>query len=394
MMSLKVNSGSRFPEVVHLPGSKSYANRVLVLAALSEKSFTVQNLPESTDVTWLLSALRKCRLQVEENKNSVTIHNFFPQCEKGPQEIEVGEGGTTARFLASMLLLGTEAYTLILGERLKDRPWEEFINFVRLYGGRISLNGDRLRIQGPLRMPKEVRVDASRTTQFASGLRLAFFKQGVRVRPVGLNSSQSYWEMTEKLIAETSQENSFSIPLDWSSASYPLAYGALHQEIHFPKLTFDSFQSDVKFLTLLKELQAVEIDEQGVRVRPFKLHKSVALDVSDCLDLVPTLGYFLSHVEGQHRLSGIQNLIHKESDRLSEVIKLLQLFGRKAWVKDGELRITGTKEIINEERNLILPHDHRMVMVGALFLAHHGGGTLAPWEAVDKSFPGFFDYLR
>jgi 3-phosphoshikimate 1-carboxyvinyltransferase len=390
MTSLKVRPGS-LPRRVGLPGSKSYANRILILAAIGTKAFEIRDLPESSDVIGLLNGLQKAGIVYSRLGRDLKIMNSFPACEKDGAEIEVGEGGTTARFLATMLLLGEKRYTLILGQRLKKRPWEEFIEFVKNHGGRAELIDSKLQLQGPLHLPKQIEIDCSRTTQFASGLSLAYSGQGIKVVPVRLASSQSYWEMTEELIEKIKGINHFDIPLDWSSASYSLAYGALNHSIFFPDLYDDSFQSDSKFLHLLKGFAAIEANDKGITVHPIKVHREVKLDVSDCLDLVPALSFFLAHVKGKHKLSGVKNLVFKESDRLNEVTSLLSLFGRKAVIEDDILIIYGDTSKNSLAIDLQLPDDHRMVMAGSLFLRHHQGGSVAPAEAVRKSYPNFFE---
>lgn len=132
----------------------------------------------------------------------------------------------------------------------------------------------------------------------------------------------------------------------------------------------------------------------GIEVSPVSQSLDLSIDVSDCLDLAPTLAYFLSHVKGQHVLKGVQNLIHKESDRLQEILKLLATFDKEALYENDCIKIQGSPMLVSEEKNLLLPDDHRMVMVGTLFLLHHAGGTLSPCEAVEKSYPSFFSLLR
>lgn len=378
---------------IEIPGSKSYANRLLILAALKKEAVTLTSLPEASDVTHLVLALTELGLKINSKEGEVTILDSFPECEKEPREIAVGEGGTTARFLASLLLMGKQSYTLILGDRLKQRPWNEFVDLARKYGAKANLHDNKLSLQGPLRLPSVIEVDCSRTTQFASGLQLACAFTSTKIIPVNMASSQSYWKMTEHLISKIATEKSFSIPLDWSSASYPMAFAALNQSISFPGLQEDRDQADSKFLTVLKKFGCVRENEKGIEVQPITTHQVIQMDVSDCLDLVPTLGYFLAHIEGTHALSGIENLIHKESDRLYEIISLLHKFHRKSYVEEDILFIEGRSERMKEIVHVKLPDDHRMVMTAALFLLHHGGGTLGPAEAINKSFPGFFNII-
>lgn len=394
MKSLKVNKGLLNSEV-HLPSSKSYANRVLILAAVLPESPAIHQLPKASDVTNLLNCLEAVGLKIEHRNDVVKFTNTFPACESTAKELDVGDGGTTARFLATMLLLGKQSYTLKLGKRLKDRPWKEFLALAIDLGAKAELNEDKLTIQGPIKLPAVLEIDCSKTTQFATAFQLIASDSKTKIVPLNLKSSVSYWQMTEKLLKDMKGMDHYIVPLDWSSASYPLAFGALNQTIKFPGLLDDENQADSKFLQILKMFDAIsEAGDGSIIVNPVKKQLSVNYDVSDALDLVPALSFFLSHIPGTHKLTGIQNLIHKESDRLSEVIKLLEIFGKKAASDGKTLIINGNASLINERKDLIMADDHRMVMTASLFLLHHQGGTVSPADAVDKSFPDFFELIR
>lgn len=387
-------SPGQFPSVVHVPASKSYANRALILAALKPGEVVIKNLPKATDVTFLVQALEQIGLEIKTVHQDVHLSNSFPDCENAGCEIQIGEGGTTARFLASLLALGSKPYTLILGQRLKQRPWQEFITLVRKLGGKAELNGDKLSIQGPISFPSTLEVDCSETTQFASGFQLAAAFHHTQILPINLKASLSYWEMTKSLIDHFKTQREFVVPLDWSSASYPMAFAALRHKILFPHLKYDEYQADAKFLIILKELGAAVENVDGLVVKPIESKKDFILDVSDCLDLVPTLCFFLSHIEGTHRLSGIANLVHKESNRLEEVMKLMEEFGLKSSVQYSQLVIEGSSVVRGAKIDLELPDDHRMIMSAALFLRYHQGGSVSPSEAVEKSYPEFFSLIK
>lgn len=393
MKSLSIKKG-HLKSKVQVPSSKSYANRALILTAILEKSPALHNLPHATDVTNLLNCFRKIGLIIQMDQETLKITNSFPACENSGHELEVGDGGTTARFLGAMLLLGKEAYTLKLGKRLKDRPWNEFLEIVHSLGGKAELSGDRLKLQGPIKLPPTLEIDCSKTTQFATAFQLISFGKSVKIIPQNLRSSISYWQMTEKLLLDITSNNDYSIPLDWSSASYPLAFAALNQKIEFPGLKKDNYQADSKFLTILEKYNFVSYSADGsVIVTPVKASGALVFDMSDALDLVPALSFFLAHIPGKHQLSGIENLVHKESDRLNEVIKLLKIFEKESSTDGYSLFIEGNELRIDRPVNLEIADDHRMVMAGTLFLLHHGGGTIKPYEAVEKSYPEFFDLI-
>lgn len=394
MQTLSIKKG-QIKKEIRIPTSKSYANRALILASIHKDSVIIKDLPEATDVTILIDCLKKIGLKTRSQNVFFCIDNSFPECElPGNIEIDVGEGGTTARFLAAMLLLGKSEYCLRLGERLKVRPWDDFIRFANEHGAKVRLEDDLLFIQGPISLPEEIEIDCSKTTQFATAFELLSLRTGSRVTPVNMNSSQSYWAMNERIIQEIDGTKTFEVPGDWSSASYPMAFAALNHPVIFPELRFDPLQADAKFFILLEQFNCLTAEGDNLKVSPCDIAENIVLNVQDCLDLVPTLGYFFSHIPGTHRLRGIENLIHKESDRLQEVINLLGVFSRNAYRDDNDLVIEGKRDLCHEEKNLVMPNDHRMVMVATLFLLHHSGGTVSPKDAVSKSYPSFFEIME
>jgi 3-phosphoshikimate 1-carboxyvinyltransferase len=390
MTTLKISKG-KLPEVIHLPSSKSYANRALILAAVTKGPVTIQNLPQATDVSILVDALKKLNLSIDENGNSITIKNSFPECEKAGKEIAVGEGGTTARFLAVLLTLGSQEYVLRLGKRLKERPWTEFLDCARSLGICAELQEGKLSVAGPVNSPAELRVNCARTTQFATAFDLVL--SDTKIIPDNLSASESYWKMNGPLKAHFKTHDSYLVPADWSSAAFPMAFASLNQSISFPNLAFDEFQADAKILAILKSLGAVKSELPEIVVGEFTDGLDLNFDMSDCLDLFPALTFMLAHITGVHTLSGLKNLAHKESDRLKEMTGLLHTFERKFDVKENSILIYGNESLCGE-KHLDLPDDHRIVMAAALFLRHHSGGTLTNSESVNKSYPDFFELLK
>ena len=388
-MNLAIKPGGMI-RTVEVPASKSYANRALILASLRDEDFLLRNMPEATDVTHLMAALSKIGLRLRSQEKGVVVSGSFPACEIEDVSIEVGEGGTTARFLAVLLLRGQKKYQLRLGPRLKERPWQEFIDLTVGLGAHAELKDDVLTLQGPLKDSKPIIVDCTRTTQFLTAFELVFGGERV-VQGVNLTSSQSYVSMTKEMMDQFRDKSEYTIPRDWSSASYPLAFSALNGGAHFPGLKLDPLQADAKLAQLLIQHGILKESAEGIEIYPFTGEFSTEMDVSDCLDLVPTLVYFLSHIPGTHTLRGISNLVHKESDRLSESIKLLKRFDRKAQREGESIVLKGESRRLSEMRDIILPDDHRMVMAATLFLRHHGGGSVSPAEAVEKSYPNFFE---
>ncbi len=391
-MTLNVESGFLATPIV-LPASKSHANRFLILAARRGAGTRIRQLPESDDVQLLLRALRDIGLDVR-GEMDVVFHNSFPACETASDQtlvLNVGEGGTTARFLAALVSKGRRSYILRTTGRLALRPWAELLDVLKNAGAEVRWQGNDLTIKGPVdvtRLPKE--ISAARSTQFASALRLAFAIDGYHVTPTMLSSSRPYWDMTEES-AVAIEAGDVNVPLDWSSAAYPLVFAAVaKQKLILPGLVPDG-QADRAVYDLLASRGAAKFLADGIYGQGLGDRRPLQMSVLACPDLVPALAFLAAHLEGVSELSGVDVLRHKESDRLAAVIALLQQCGVAVEhdEKEDVLKITGG--IQSGPWDLQVPADHRLVMTAALFLRAHNGGRLPHPDAVRKSFPNFFN---
>lgn len=398
-MSLRVNPGP-LGSVVHVPSSKSYANRYLILAA-RRGGIALTNLTTADDVTKLVSALEVIGLRIERDETSVRILNSFPACEPNGSEvinIDIGEGGTTARFLLALLSRGKRTYRLRLAGRLAERPWSELIEALEMGGALISRSDSEIQIRGPVSpelLPK--RISGQRTTQFASALQLAFHEDGMRFEMTGASSSLPYWAMTQRCLAEIDRTSVLTVPLDWSSAAYPLAFAAVTgQLVELPHLGYDAYQADAFFFQWLRDKRSADQiggsgRRQCVRAWGLRDRSAVRIDMSQCLDLAPAMAFVCAHLVGESVLTGLAGLVHKESDRLSAIVNLLEQVGVVAHATGDTLFIKGG--VGPGPWSLETPADHRLVMTAALFLRAHQGGSLIHPECVEKSFPSYFQVM-
>ncbi len=292
---------------------------------------------------------------------------------------------------------------------MRERPMQEMLEALGAMGVRVRAGntGDPfwLEIKGPLSPPAgELPVDCSRSTQFATGLALALADAHASfVRPVNMDASAAYWEMTEDLIERFQVgQTSFRVPVDFSSLSYPLAAGLTLGPVLVENcFERDLFQADSAFLEIIPEMGGkLEWTSQGLRLSPPSELRPFSRDCSGHPDLVPTLAYVCSYAQGESRLRNVEVLRHKESDRIEEILKLLRAFGipyrmemegeRETLVIEGQ----GLHASKSSRPELHPAPDHRMVMVSYLFARRNNGGRVHNAHHVAKSFPDFFDTLE
>jgi len=394
-------SNRDFKKNIKVPTSKSFANRALILAAISDEEVTLHSMPESSDVKNMIRCLRQVGLDIEENEDSVVVKNSFPECEI-PQEdiisLETGDGGTTNRFIIPLLALGENCYSLVPSEKMVDRPMDELDEVLNSLGVAVIRDEQNwFALKGPYDIDRlVVEVDCSRSTQFATGLALSLSKLDVDVEPVNLVTSTPYWEMTVNMICNFREGAVFDVPVDFSSLSYPLALAALNGDLLVQNCKgIDRFQADSAMIYILEEL-GVELafSFDGLNVKGLPSIKSFEKDCRDCPDLVPTLCFLASYAQGETRLSNVDVLRHKECDRLAEMQRMLENFGViYRYEKDSDTLLIEGREPGDYVVDYSPPVDHRMVMVAYLFQRFNGGGMLANAGCVAKSFPDYFDVM-
>lgn len=388
-----------YADTIKIPTSKSYANRALILATLKQSEMVLKDLPQAQDVKDMLNVLLELGVINSIKFDRLTVKKSFPKDEVQTNEIQelyLGEGGTTIRFLLPLLALGTNKYLIKVNPRFKSRPHQELLDILNQAGVLIeySKKEDELcTLKGPIKLDS-INIDCTKTTQNLSAFLLIKSVFDLKIRFSNLNSSNSYVDMSNNMINDFQNCSEFSIPVDMSSASSFIALGATFKSLKISNvLKKDFLQADTAIFNVLDQIGTkylftssyLEITKrQGLR--PFQI------DISKCLDLAPTLAFIACFCHGKSTLCNISNLKFKESNRINAIISVLDAFGAKYELIDNQLCVIGPSKLTQIDE-LTVSVDHRIVMMASLFFKVLGGGTINPASAVNKSFPDFFELL-
>jgi 3-phosphoshikimate 1-carboxyvinyltransferase len=253
------------------------------------------------------------------------------------------------------------------------------------------------------------------SSQFISGLLFALplLDGDSELRLTGQAESFPYIELTQAMLETFGVKAEFdggvfSIPGgqryrspgvvrvegDWSNAAFWLGAGAIGSgSVACAGLDLKSRQGDRAILDILTQFSAkVEGNASAVTVSNGKL-RGVEIDARDIPDLVPVLAVIAAAAEGPTVIRNAGRLRAKESDRLASVTAVLRALGADANETDDGLVIHGGAAFRGGE--VLSYGDHRIVMAAAVAatvcaepVVIHGA------EAVNKSYPGFFDDLR
>jgi 3-phosphoshikimate 1-carboxyvinyltransferase len=398
-MKFKTISSKSINSNISIPTSKSYANRAIILATLESSQRIVADIPKSSDVQEMIEVLESLSLVSEYDGNKVVITKSFPEDEvisKTIKEVYLGEGGTTIRFLLTLLSLGSQNYRVKVHPRFKLRPYLDQLNLLRELGVIVVESTDKdilCELQGPITFPAKINIDCSKTTQVASSFLLLKSKYQFEMELLHSDSSMAYVEMTNSMIQKSSKEV-YKVPVDYSSAGYFIALGLFLQKIHLNNVnSIDAFQADSTIINVLDQISANYKFDDGLTIIPNDHYKHFLVDGSECLDLVPTLCFIAANIEGTSKIFNIKNLVYKETDRLKGIKDILLAFGVEYKSDEESIEIHGKKLNTNVKELQTLP-DHRLIMMGSLFLKLSGGGEISPFSEVSKSFPDFFTLIN
>jgi 3-phosphoshikimate 1-carboxyvinyltransferase len=178
---------------------------------------------------------------------------------------------------------------------------------------------------------------------------------------------------------------------DWSSASYLLALGAMAGEIEVNNLDMQSLQGDRMLLQYLREMGAhTVVGRTSINIVKSNL-KAIKADLTDCIDLLPTMAVLAAAAEGTSVFSGIERARIKESDRVAAVAEGLTRMGIRVETDAKRIKITGGKPkgaIIDTKG------DHRIAMAFSLLGTAAGETVIDGAECVTKTWPEYWDVLQ
>ncbi|MEI6594284.1 MAG: 3-phosphoshikimate 1-carboxyvinyltransferase [Bacteroidota bacterium] len=402
---------------IQLPSSKSISNRVLILQAISGNNIALENISTADDTLIMQSALFQ--------KTGI---------------IDVKNAGTCMRFLTAYFASINCEVELQCDERMKLRPIKILVNALRDLGADISYLQEEgfppLKIKGKQLDGGNIKMNASVSSQFISALMLVapIFKNGLEIELTEEISSRSYIEMTANLInrfgfdcsfiknkitiqhqpinQSTKQPITFSIEQDWSSAAFWYEIVALSEdaEILLKDLSLKSLQGDCIISEYMKVfgVETIETDE-GIVLKKFnhgdteqQRHKSThqpinqSTNLSNTLDLAPTLTVTAAAKNIETELSGLKNLKIKESNRLQSLETELKKCNFNIVAKDDSLIIHSTSNTKLQTSNSKLQtyNDHRLAMSFAPLALLFDDVMIENPDVVEKSYPHFWEDLK
>lgn len=409
------------------PASKSSMQRACAAALLHVGETIISNPGHSNDDLAALEVIQKLgafvEVQKSTDKSTEVIGDTIKIISKGVQpigpEMNCGESGLGIRMFTPIAALSSQSITINGKGSLVKRPMHFFDEIFPALGVKIqSQNGFLpIQIQGPLVTPSLITVDGSLSSQFLTGLLMAYAASGSQdavIHVVDLKSKpyidltlavlnafgwnvqhHNYEQFTFLEHAPLKEVIEYTVEGDWSGAAFLLVAGAIAGPIKVKGLQMHSTQADKGVMHALQNANvpiALETDgiqigsAEGTPLRAFEF------DATDCPDLFPPLVALAAVCMGVSEIKGVSRLAHKESDRGLTLQTEFAKLGIQIDLEGDIMKIHGGVEI--QSATVFSQHDHRIAMAcGVAALKANGPVTITDAEAINKSYTDFFDHL-
>ncbi|MBM3459149.1 MAG: 3-phosphoshikimate 1-carboxyvinyltransferase [Armatimonadetes bacterium] len=406
---------------ITVPGSKSYTNRALLIAALAEGESVLENALFSDDTDRMSDSLRRLGFSVQADP---AAYCFRVQGEGGripaiEAVLDTGNSGTTARSLLALLALGSGRYRLDGDARMRERPIQPLIQALADLGAHVhAVEGNGcppVEIQACGLAGGEVTMCGSQSSQYFTALMLIapVTRDGLQIRVAGELVSKPYLDLTADVMAafgaraerdpnwrwihiagrQGYRARRYGIEPDASNASYFFAAAALTGgQVRVRNLSAESQQGDLAFLDVL-EAMGCRVERRPAEIvvtGPGQL-RGIAVDANAFSDTAQTLYGMAPFLAGPLEVRGVEHSRHQECDRISAAVTELRRLGQSVEEFPDGLRVTPQPV---RPATVQTYQDHRMAMGFSLVGLRVPGIAIADPGCTAKTFPDYWRRLE
>ncbi|MDC0948826.1 3-phosphoshikimate 1-carboxyvinyltransferase [Gammaproteobacteria bacterium] len=402
-----------------VPGSKSFSNRLLLLAAMAEGESRLSGVLESDDCWWGIETLHRLGCEPQKEADTIVIQGCNAAPRRNDRPLYLGSAGTLGRFLPSLLMTANGGpWTIDASEQLRGRPLKPLLDVAASIGGRCDFLAEDgclpIRTHGNSLAGGALTMSGSLSSQFVSGMLMAgpLSPRGleltisdhivqsdyVRITLAAMRDFGAEVEVSEafdhfRIAPGRYRGGKLAVEADASTASYFFALAAITGgEITVNNIGSDTLQPDLRFVDVLEKLGA-EIERQPHRttVRGTGILKgNQHFDMRPLSDASLTLAAVAPYCDGPITIENVAHIRHHESDRIAVMCRALEACGIRVEEKpDGMTIYPGRPRHATQPTH----DDHRVAMSLAVLGAASEGMTLIDPGCVSKTCPPFFELI-
>lgn len=396
---------------VRIPPSKSMAHRAIICASLADGKSVISNIDYSVDISTTIECMRRLGAEINCDGSTVTVQGIKNFAGLKDNNIQCNESGSTLRFLIPVFSLTGQKIVFTGKNRLLKRPQKIYEEIFRKSGAFFAQDEEKIEICGAVESG-EYNISGGVSSQFISGLlfTLPLLADNSKMHIIPPFESRSYIDLTIQMLGKyginIEWEDELTLNIkggqkylphdetvegDFSQFAFFGVLGAVNGPVSIYGMAPDSLQGDKQILDILKDFGcSVQYSDGVYRINAEKL-SAKPTDLKNCPDLGPVLCTLAMFSEGDTNIFNAGRLRIKESDRIAAMQAECAKMGCEIEDTENEMTIHGGFNVPDEP--LYGWKDHRIVMACAVALSVIGG-EIEGCEAVEKSYPSFFEDLK
>lgn len=423
-----------FKKTINVDSDKSLSIRSFLIGAISQNISETKNVLESDDVFSAISCLKKLGVKIKKKKKGNYLiygKGLGSLFAKKNSNLNFGNSGTLARLLIGILSTTPDIEIKISGDHsLNKRNMKKLIDLMSEFGAEFK---PKNKFKFPLKLiSTEMPVGINYTAGVSAQLKSAVILAGLNsFGTTEINEVKASRDHTEKMLQKNSHAikiitspkkiikifgkkylnpTKITIPGDPSSASFFTALTILNKNSRLLIKKVGLNPTRIGFYELLKKhgakIKFINKRILGneiigdIEVKSGKLKKPIIASkefYERTTDEFPILFCISALTNGVSIFRGIEDLANKESNRITEMQKVLKQAGVKSIAKKNEMKIFGKKNINNKNKKIFVPNlgDHRICMSSTVLSLITGIETkIKNFETVKTSSPNFLKIIN
>ena len=422
-MKLRTNSKG-LKGTIRVPGDKSISHRSIIFGSLAKGETKVYDILRGEDVLSTIQVFRDLGVSIQDDGDVIRIQGVGFQGLQAPTApLDMGNSGTSIRLISGVLAGQDFAVTMVGDDSLSKRPMDRVAIPLRQMGVEIAGQGDRdcppLHEKGTRQLqPIHYRLPVA-SAQVKSALIFAALQAEGESTIIEKEKTRDH---TEDMIRQFGGEiqvdgktiriqggqefqgQTVIVPGDISSAAFWLVAGLILPDSAIKIENVGINQTRTGILDVIQEmggdLTMEDRDEKAVSasltVKTSSL-KGIRIDgklIPRLIDELPIIALLATQATGQTVIADAEELRVKETDRIQVVADSLNAMGANVVPTEDGMIITGPTPLHGADLETF--GDHRIGMMAAIaaLLVRDGNVVLDRAEAINTSYPSFFEDLE
>ena len=390
-----------------ISGDKSISHRALILLAMSVGKAKIYNLLEAEDILNTVKILKLLGIKISKSKDHWVVNGNGTGGFKDPGEIlYCGNSGTTARLMIGAVASNPINCTFTGDKSLNKRTMSRITKLIQKMGASVKLTRDDYLpafISGNKNLIPLKHIMTEPSAQIKSAVLLAGLNTRGKIEILENKATRDHTErlikfLGVKLLIKKQSDGYTNIKLDGPSefkaknihvASDPssaafFVVGALI--LPGSKITLQNIllnKTRIAFLSVLKKMGGkIKIKKTATKCGEdvgeinveYSLLKGIKIGpqfAPQLIDEYPIIAIAASQAKGKTLMQGLEELRHKESDRIASIVVNLKKIGYKVITKKNDIEINGCQLSLNKKVKIKTFGDHRIAMsfliLGLLF---------------------------